>query len=389
MKVLHLYANHKWTGPADPALLLARALLGPVVAGGGRLDWAVAGFVHEGLDHAVRARATELGLPQREGLALRRHFHLRSQLADARRLAHWLDDGDYDLLHCHQKGDHAVASLALSMAGRKVPVVRSLWEERIPLALPRQALAFGRTAAVLTPFADQVPLLEARYGLGRGRVLVQEPLLEQAPAGGTSPDVARAALLEELGLDDGALLLGITARIQRRRRWELLWDLLAALAPRFPALALVVLGRPDEGVFDELCAGPLRARGLQDRVRFLGYRRGDAYRDVLRALDLFVFLVPGSDPTCRALREAMAAGCAVVTTDLGRLPELVADGETGLVREPAPEPLAEAAGALLADPDARRRLGAAAAAAARDRWGGAAQVAQTMALYGALCGGRS
>ncbi len=58
--------------------------------------------------------------------------------------------------------------------------------------------------------------------------------------------------------------------------------------------------------------------------------------------------------------EAMAAGRPVVASDVAGLPLAVADGETGLlVPERDPAALAAAVGALLADPERARRLGAA------------------------------
>ena len=53
---------------------------------------------------------------------------------------------------------------------------------------------------------------------------------------------------------------------------------------------------------------------------------------MLRASDVFTFLVPGSDGTCRALLEAAACGIPAVTRR-GALPEIVLHGETGLVVE--------------------------------------------------------
>ena len=92
---------------------------------------------------------------------------------------------------------------------------------------------------------------------------------------------------------------------------------------------------------------------------FAGYRAGD-YADVLRAIDLFTFLVPGSDGTCRALLEAAACGIPAVTTRRGALAEIVVDGETGLLADETPESLAAAWEDLLAEPARRAALGAAA-----------------------------
>jgi glycosyltransferase involved in cell wall biosynthesis len=61
-----------------------------------------------------------------------------------------------------------------------------------------------------------------------------------------------------------------------------------------------------------------------------------------------------------SILEAMAAGLPVVSSRVGGVPELVVDGETGLLVPPGdPEALAVALGRLVADPGLRRRLGAA------------------------------
>jgi glycosyltransferase involved in cell wall biosynthesis len=77
-------------------------------------------------------------------------------------------------------------------------------------------------------------------------------------------------------------------------------------------------------------------------------------------MDLLAFLVPGSDGTCRAVLEAAACGVPAVASRRGALPEIVADGETGLLVDERPEALAEAWEALLRDDGYRRALGAAA-----------------------------
>ena len=61
-----------------------------------------------------------------------------------------------------------------------------------------------------------------------------------------------------------------------------------------------------------------------------------------------------------SVMEYMGAGLPVVATRVGGLPELVQDGETGILVEPRdPAGLADAIAGLLADPDRRRELGSA------------------------------
>jgi starch synthase len=83
--------------------------------------------------------------------------------------------------------------------------------------------------------------------------------------------------------------------------------------------------------------------------------------------------------------EAMACGTAVVGSRTGGIPEVVADGETGLLVPPGePEPLAEALNALLRDPDRAEAMGQAGRKRAVSEFGWPAIAAQTAELYAEL-----
>jgi glycosyltransferase involved in cell wall biosynthesis len=79
---------------------------------------------------------------------------------------------------------------------------------------------------------------------------------------------------------------------------------------------------------------------------------------VLAAADCFALMAAGSDDSCRAALEAMAAARPVVARRVGALPETIAHGETGwLVDEDRPEAVATALGAVLADRERARAMG--------------------------------
>jgi glycosyltransferase involved in cell wall biosynthesis len=63
------------------------------------------------------------------------------------------------------------------------------------------------------------------------------------------------------------------------------------------------------------------------------------------------------EPCATVVMEGMAMGKPMVVSDLGGMPDLVEDGETGLVVAPGPVPLAGALRRLLGDADLRRRMG--------------------------------
>jgi len=156
----------------------------------------------------------------------------------------------------------------------------------------------------------------------------------------------------ELGLPDHALVIGVVARLVPYKGHA---DLIAAL-PRIlqtaPTTRLVFIG-------DGPAASDLRRQvhevGLAEQVHFLGARRD--IPKLLRALDVFV-LPSHQEGLGLAIIEAMAAGLPVVATRAGGIPEVVIEGETGLLVEPGnPPELAEAIIHLLTNPDTRRQMG--------------------------------
>ena len=135
--------------------------------------------------------------------------------------------------------------------------------------------------------------------------------------------------------------------------------------------------------------GPLRAdvaRTAGPRVRVLG-RRGDV-PDLLCAAD--VLLVPSRwfEAFSLVLAEAAACGVPAVATRIGGIPEVVLDGETGLLVPPGDRPALQAAiTRLLSDADLRARLGAAARRRAQSAFCLDRMVTATLGEYRALLAG--
>jgi glycosyltransferase involved in cell wall biosynthesis len=126
-----------------------------------------------------------------------------------------------------------------------------------------------------------------------------------------------------------------------------------------------------------------RELGVEDRVRLVGFRAD--VDTVYGAADLVAVPSTEPDPLPGAAIEAAAAGCAVVASAHGGLPEILHDGVTGrLVAPRDPAALARVAAELLDDAPARERLGAAAARDVRSRFAAAAHLERIQALYEAV-----
>jgi glycosyltransferase involved in cell wall biosynthesis len=110
--------------------------------------------------------------------------------------------------------------------------------------------------------------------------------------------------------------------------------------------------------------------GVRDRLLLVGFR--DDVENVLGAAELVAVPSSSPDPLPGAAIEAAAAGCAVIASAHGGLPEVIRDGETGLLVRPGDAAaLADAAAQLLDDPALAARLGSAAARDVRKRFSAA------------------
>ena len=155
---------------------------------------------------------------------------------------------------------------------------------------------------------------------------------------------------------DGPLRALCVAALREYKGHRVLLDALAG----DPALERVEV--------DLVGGGELRAEleahaarlGLSDRVRFLGGQPEEEVRRLLGEADLFVLpSIRGSDGDMEglpvALMEALACGLPTVSTDISGIPELVRDGETGVLARPAdPVALRAALARVIADPAAAR-----------------------------------
>ncbi|MEJ7824785.1 MAG: glycosyltransferase family 4 protein [Solirubrobacteraceae bacterium] len=228
--------------------------------------------------------------------------------------------------------------------------------------------------------ADALPCVSratcAQLG-GDPRAVVVHDGLAMAPARAPR-DAARYAL----DLPRDAFVCAILGRISTWKGQDVLIRALAepALAPS-GAIALVA-GDPWQG--EEQRLEELRALAAQlriaDRVRFCGFRSD--VENVYGAADVVCVPSTQPDPLPNAALEAAAAGCCVVAADHGGLPEILRDGETGLLVTPGdPAALAGALARLHADPALRGRLGAAAAHDVRERFAPQRLLQHTQALY--------
>lgn len=371
MKVLQITSDWKWTGPAEPMLRLALALR----ARGHDVSIA-APEAPPGAGRGLAEEARAAGLPPVVTLVRGRGLQLVRDTREVRSLRAFLEAREIEVVHAWHTRDHLIAHAAVAARRRRgrAVLVRSLRTAEPPRATPwaRWLLGPATDALVCVSPGSAERCRPLRAGRLVAGVFGAVDLERYRPA---PPD---PRVRSGLGLGPRHRVVGIVARVQAHRRFDLLLEAAARLFQTDPDARLLVIGRGTRRA--ELAEQPAVRLGIADRVVFAGYRAAD-YADVLRAIDVFTFLVPGSDGTCRALLEAQACGIPAVTSRRGALPELVEDGRTGLLVDEDPEALAKAWASLLGDPARRATLGAYAAQRAATRFAPDRYASDVLAVY--------
>ena len=189
----------------------------------------------------------------------------------------------------------------------------------------------------------------------------------------------RARARERGGFNGNEVVVGIASRLVPGKGHDVLIEAFAGAAHEVPELRLLIAGSGTE----EAALRALAARRCPPgSVRFLGFV--DDVRSFLAACDVLAFptLPELSEGFGLAALEAMAAGLPVVASEVGSLPEVVADGRTGLIVQPSSVGALRAAIVRLArDRPLREQLGCSGALRAAERFGLGAMVSKTISVY--------
>ncbi|MDP6959644.1 MAG: glycosyltransferase family 4 protein, partial [Planctomycetota bacterium] len=176
----------------------------------------------------------------------------------------------------------------------------------------RKSFSKNCTGAICFTQSVRQQLHNGIFSLPKDRIrLVDPPIDTERFSPPTGEDQRRYR--EQMGIPKEAYVVGIVARMQTHRRFGPLLDAVRIVANQIPQFRFIIIGR---GTHQEKVAQePVRKLGLENTVLFAGYRSGEDYRTALQTFDVKVFLVPGSDGTCRAVREALSSGIPVVSSD--------------------------------------------------------------------------
>jgi glycosyltransferase involved in cell wall biosynthesis len=374
LKILHLLSNWKWTEISEPAvdLAVAQKKLGAEVefvcgrSPGGRAERSV----------AQHARLKDL--EPVHVLNMPKHTNLFSTFSDCLKLRQLLKRFKPSVIHCHKSNAHLTGALS---RGRPKPplIVRSIYDPEGPERNIIDRLLYkSGTDGLLVLNEKSSNAAIAQDGFTAERVQVAEPGIDLARF---SPRRKIPDDSEFSELKANFRVMGVVTRIRASRRLDIPLKALAALAPAHPQLRMLLVGRGRKGAAETVVAKPAREMKIFNRIVMPGYCSGDRLVAAYRAMDVLVYPTPGSDKSCRTVREAMAAGVPVIAPGIGFLPELIEDHITGRRMAFSWESLADILKELVQDKKKLVDMGRRALDCATRRFAPDLQARKTMDFY--------
>jgi glycosyltransferase involved in cell wall biosynthesis len=286
-----------------------------------------------------------------------------------RRVRDVLDQARVALVHA--QGPRGALYAGLAVRGRPVPLV---WHART--ADPDRWLdpLLVRLAHTIVANSGATACRFRRWPAARVIVVPNGVDLGRFGARPADPDLRRA-----LGLPAAGPVVGYVGRLEHGKGPDVLLAALERLAPEQPAVSLLLVG---DGPLRPALAARAAAGGV--RAVFAGQRRD--VPAVLRLCD--VLAVPSRQEAFgRVLIEAMAARVPVVASAVGGIPEVCADGFTGLLVPPDdPDALAAALARTLTDTGATAARVRAAATDVQARFDIRVHATRVQAVYDAVLG---
>ncbi len=288
----------------------------------------------------------------------------RKNIAAYRMLKKIIDEGNYDIIHCHTPVGAMIARLAaLSARKRGTKVMYTAHGFHFFKGAPLlNWLLFFPAEWLLAPVTDVLITIN-REDHALAQKCMKAKRLEYVPGVGIDtgkfhPDAAvRLEKRRELGFRTEDFLLLTVAEMTKNKNHITHLKALALLKemPEFQNMHYLIVGRGEQWQALEQSA---RELGIGDHVHFLGYRTDAA--DLYRCSDLFLFM-PFREGLSVALMEAMGSGLPILCTKIRGNEDLVEEGVSGMFAENTPEAAAKAIVKLYRDPELRTAYGEAAA----------------------------
>ncbi|HEQ98436.1 MAG TPA: glycosyltransferase family 1 protein [candidate division Zixibacteria bacterium] len=305
-----------------------------------------------------------------------------------RKLTDLLRGADIDIVHSHRTKENVLAAILKrkGLAGKLVQTVHGLGEPFKGWKKLKTAITSSINKNYTRRYFDRIHVvsddikdsLEEKFGADK---LVTIHNVVDEEFFGAVPD--RDKIREELGIDEGAMVLGTAGRMVPVKGYKMLIQAARIVVDNNSGVKFLLAGDGPLKLELERKADDMRLAG---DVKFVGFRNDMI--DFLGALDIFV-MTSYHEGIPVVLLEAMALGRPTVATAVGGIREVIEAGKSGILTKPSDHiEFAETCQRLLQDVELRRSLGEGAKERIRSAFSSTVQREKIHKLYSELMVGQ-
>jgi len=263
------------------------------------------------------------------------------------KLSFWLMFQRMDVVNTHSSKDGWIGGISARIAGVNC-IIRSRHIEVDYPSPKRSMIAFGRIPHHVITTSEKIRRrLIDEVGLHPEKITCVPTGIEMEHYSNVDP-----TLRKELGFDESNQLVGMVSVLRSWKGHAIFLEAVSEVLGDYPHLHILIAG---EGPAQAMIEHKIIDLGLTGRGHLLGHRE-DVPR-LLASLDLLVLPSTGHEGIPQIILQAHAAGCPVVASEVGGIPEVVEHGKMGRLVEPGNvEKLAQAIRAALDEDEVSREM---------------------------------
>lgn len=288
-----------------------------------------------------------------------------------------------NIIHCQLSKDIATIVPAMKLSGENIPMVLS---KRVGSYIGKKDLFHRFTYAhvsMVLAISDVIHrnVLETTP-VPPKRVITLHDAIDAEQF--SLQRVDRQSVRRKLGIADNTILIGFVGRFSPGKGHEEFIEAAGMLRQKHTNIQFLVVGEASYGEeeYEQTIKAICEAKGLQDLVRFTGYRKD--IPEVMAAFDIFAF-PSHAESFGVVLIEAMAMERPVVSTNCDGVLDIVVDGKTGIYVHPRnSKELADALSSLIENPALRTTMGKAGRKRVEELFDQKKQIHQIEKIYSSL-----